>query len=89
MGGNATIHVAFPVTLTLRATSACWVLASDPAGQTLYTGTLRPGQQQQLQANGIFDVRLGNSTGIVISVNNIPLTLTGIANTATLTFAPT
>ncbi len=88
-GGNGTIQVAFPVTVTLRATSNCWVLANDPADQTLYTGTLRPGQQQQIQASGIFDLRLGNSTGILISVNNIPLTLTGIASTATLTFAAT
>jgi hypothetical protein len=88
-GGNATLNVTFPVTLTLRATHPCWVLASSQAGQTLYTGTLQPGQQQQIPASAAFALRLGNSAGIAVFVNNLPVALTGVANTATLTFAGT
>jgi hypothetical protein len=88
-GGNATLKVTFPVTLTLRATHPCWVLASSQAGQTLYTGTLQPGQQQQIPASAAFAIRLGNSAGIAVLVNNLPVALTGVANTATLTFAGT
>jgi hypothetical protein len=88
-GGNATFRVAFPVTLTLRTTHACWVLASNQAGQTLYTGTLQPSQQQQIQTAGALVVRVGNSSGLTLFVNNVPAALTGVANTATLTFTAT
>ena len=77
-GGNATFRVAFPVTLTLRTTHACWVLASNQAGQTLYTGTLQPSQQQQIQTAGALVVRVGNSSGLTLFVNNVPAALTGV-----------
>jgi len=81
--------VTFPVTLTLRTTHACWVLASSQDGQTLYTGTLQSGQQQQIPATAPFALRLGNSAGIAVFVNNLPVSLTGVAQTTTLTFAGT
>jgi hypothetical protein len=88
-GGDARLDVTFPVTLTLRATQPCWVLASSQAGPALYTGTLQAGQQQQISVSAPFALRLGNSPGIALFVNNLPVSLAGVANTATLTFAGT
>jgi Domain of unknown function (DUF4115) len=86
-GGNATVAVAFPVTLTIRATAACWVQASDESGRVVYQGTLQPGRQQEIPAGGPLVVRLGNTTGIAVSVGGARLALTGIGNTADLTLA--
>lgn len=86
-GGNATVMVAFPVTLTIRATAACWVQASDGSGRVLAQRTLQPGQQQQIPAGGPLVVRLGNTTGVSVSVDDARLALTGIGNTADLTLA--
>jgi len=87
--GNANLNVSFPVTLTLRATQPCWVLVSGQAGPTLYTATLQPGQQQQIAVSAAFALRLGNSAGITVFVNNVPVALSGLPNTATLIFAGT
>ena len=84
-GGNATVMVAFPVTLTIHATAACWVQASDESGRVLSRGTLQPGEQQQIPAGGPLVVRLGNTAGVAVSVDNARLALTGIGNTADLT----
>jgi hypothetical protein len=85
--GNATVAVAFPVTLTIRATAACWLQASDESGRVVYQGTLQPGQQQEIPAGGPLVVRLGNTTGVAVSVGDTLLALTGIGNTAELTLA--
>jgi hypothetical protein len=86
-GGDVTVTVAFPVTLALHASGACWVQASDESGRILYRGTLQSGQQQQIPATGPLVVRLGNTSAVAVSVDNAPLALTGIANTADLTLA--
>jgi hypothetical protein len=85
--GNATVAVAFPVTLTIRATAPCWVQASDESGRVVYQATLQPGQQQEIPAGGPLVVRLGNTTAVEVSVGDARLALTGIGNTADLTLA--
>jgi Domain of unknown function (DUF4115) len=85
--GNATVAVAFPVTLTIRATAPCWVQASDESGRVVYQATLQPGQEQEIPAGGPLVVRLGNTTAVEVSVGDARLALTGIGNTADLTLA--
>jgi hypothetical protein len=88
--GNGTVTVAVPFTLTLTATTAsCWVRVDDASGHTLFTGTLKPGEQQQVPGTGPLTVRLGNSPAIQMSVNGAPLNLAGVANTANVQFQPT
>ena len=74
--GNGTVTVSAPFTLTLATTNAaCWVSVDTDNGQTLFTGTLQPGAQQQVPATGPLTVRLGNTAAIQISVNGTPLQL--------------
>lgn len=88
--GNGTVTVAVPFTLTLTATNAsCWVSVDDASGHNVFSGTLKPGEQQQVPGTGPLTVRLGNSPAIQMSVNGAPLSLAGVANTANVQFQPT
>jgi hypothetical protein len=88
--GNGTVTVAVPFTLMLTATNAsCWVSVDEASGHNVFTGTLKPGEQQQVPGTGPLTVRLGNSAAIQMSVNGAPLNLAGVANTANVQFQPT
>ena len=80
--------VAVPYTLTLTASGTCWVSVQSDTGQTLYEGTLQPGQQQHVAGGGPLTVRLGNTPAMQISVDGHALTLEGVANTANVRFVP-
>jgi hypothetical protein len=86
--GNGTVTVTVPYTLTLTAGGLCWVSVTSDSGQTLYEGTLRPGQQQHVTSSGPLTVRLGNTPAMQISVNGRPLVLAGVAKTANVRFIP-
>jgi hypothetical protein len=86
--GNGTVTVTVPYTLTLTASGLCWVSVTSDSGQTLYEGTLQPGQQQHVTGSGPLTVRLGNTPAVQISVNGRPLVLAGVAKTANVRFMP-
>ena len=86
--GNGTVTVTVPYTLTLTAGGLCWVSVTSDSGQTLYQGTLQPGQQQHVTGSGPLTVRLGNTPAMQISVNGRPLVLAGVAKTANVRFIP-
>jgi hypothetical protein len=83
---GATVSVRVPASLTLRATAPCWVSVTDATGHTIFTTTLRPGQQQQIPIAGSLDVQLGYTPGITMSVDTNQLDLSGLSQTANLTF---
>jgi hypothetical protein len=88
-GGNGTVTVTVPYTLTLTVTGAsCWVSVEDSSGKTVFTGTLKSGEQQQVPGSGPLTVRLGNTAAIQMSVNGAPLNMTGVAQTANVQFEP-
>lgn len=63
-------------TLTLSASGACWILAeATSSGDVLWTGTLEPGQTQQIAATGSTSVRLGAAFDVSVSVNGVPVAL--------------
>ena len=87
--GNGTVTVPTPYTLTLTTTtSPCWVSVDDSTGHTVFTGTLQPGQHQQVTGTGPLTVRLGNSPAVQISVNGSPLNMAGVGKTASVQFGP-
>ena len=89
-GGNGTVTVTVPYTLTLTVTGPrCWVSVEDSSGTTVFTGTLKSGEQQQVPGSGPLTVRLGNTAAIQMSVNGAPLNMAGVAQTANVQFQPT
>jgi hypothetical protein len=86
--GDGTVTVNVPYTLTLTASGLCWVSVQSDTGQTLYEGTLQPGQQQRVSGGGPLTVRLGNTPAMQISVDGRALTLAGVAKTANVRFVP-
>ena len=84
--GDANVSVPGPFTLALHATGMCWVQVSGANGQTLFTGTLYPGQNQQVSGAAPLVVRLGNTPGMTLAVNGAALDLSGVAKTANVRF---
>jgi hypothetical protein len=83
---GATVALRTPFLLTLRTTAPCWVEITDASGATLFTATLPAGKQQQIPGGGPFVMRLGNMSGVTISANGVDLDLSGLPQTANITF---
>ena len=83
---GATVSVRSPSILTIRATGTCWVEVKDATGSTLFSGTLHPGEQQQIGVSGPLVLQLGYTPGIALSVDSSALDLNGLAQTATVDF---
>jgi len=85
--GDANVSVpGSSFTLAMHATGMCWVQVSAANGQTLFTGTLYPGQDQQLIGTAPLVVRLGNTPGMTLTINGTALDLNGVAKTANVHF---
>jgi len=84
--GDANVSVLGSFTLTLHATGMCWVQVSAANGQTLFMGTLYPGQNQQLVGSAPLVVRLGNTPGMTLTIDGTALDLNGVGRTANLHF---
>jgi hypothetical protein len=84
--GGATVSLRSPFLLTLRTTAACWVQITDASGTIVFTATLPAGQQQQIPGAGPIVMKLGNMSGVTISVGDVPLDLGGLPQTADITF---
>jgi hypothetical protein len=84
--GDANVSVPGAFTLTLHATGMCWVQVSAANGQTLFMGTLYPGQNQQLVGSAPLVVRLGNTPGMALTIDGTALNLNGVGRTANLHF---
>jgi cytoskeletal protein RodZ len=66
-------------TLIVQTTSGdCWVDARDPAGTSLFSGTLLSGQSQSITGS-TFTLRLGNPAAVTLSVDGkpVPFSLAG------------
>jgi hypothetical protein len=83
---GATVSVRSPSILTMRATGTCWVEVTDATGNTLFSGTLHPGEQQQIGVSAPLVLHLGYTPGIALSVDSSALDLNGLAQTATVDF---
>lgn len=60
-------------TLVVQTTSGdCWVDARDPAGTSLFSGTLLSGQSQSI-IGSTFTLRLGNPAAVSLSVDGTPV----------------
>lgn len=72
--GAATYPVtAGPYQLSLTALGPCWVLARSTAtGTTLWTGTLKAGENQVIPATGRVTLELG-ALGVAVKVNRTPV----------------
>jgi hypothetical protein len=75
--------------MTLHATGTCWVEITDPTGRSLFTGTLRSGQDQLIPSRGPIVVRLGYTPAITIAVDGVDLDLSGLAQTTSINFQST
>jgi hypothetical protein len=75
--------------MTLHATGTCWVEITDPTGRSLFTGTLRSGQNQLIPSRGPIVVRLGYTPAITIAVDGVDLDLSGLAQTTSINFQST
>ena len=84
--GDASVAVHGPFTLSLHATGRCWVQVVGATGQSLFEGTLNPGQTQSVSGAPPLTVRLGNTRGITLLVDGSNLDLAGVANTANVQF---
>ncbi|MDQ1435384.1 MAG: hypothetical protein QOF59_2200 [Actinomycetota bacterium] len=83
---GATVFLRSPFVLTLRTTAPCWVDITDTSGTTLFTATLPGGQQQQIPGSGPIVMKLGNMSAMKISANGVDLDLSGLPQTANITF---
>ena len=77
-GSGTTFTIAKATyTLVVRTTSgACWIDARDPAGTSLFSGTLSTGQSQSITAAGL-TLRLGNPAAVTLRIDGkaVPFTL--------------
>jgi cytoskeleton protein RodZ len=87
--GGGTVSVHSPFRMTLHATGTCWVEITDPTGRSLFTGTLRSGQNQLIPSRGPIVVRLGYTPAITIAVDGVDLDLSGLAQTTSINFQST
>lgn len=87
--GGATVSVHSPFRMTLHATGTCWVEITDSTGRSLFTGTLRSGQNQLIPSRGPIVVRLGYTPAITIAVDGVDLDLSGLAQTTSINFQST
>ncbi len=55
--------------------SACWVDMRDPAGSSLFTGTLAATESQSITASSV-TVRLGNPAAVTVSIDGTPVSFT-------------
>jgi cytoskeleton protein RodZ len=85
---GATVSLRSPFLLTLRTTAPCWVDITDTSGTTLFAATLPGGQQQQIPGSGPIVMKLGNMSAMKISANGVDLDLSGLPQTANVTFQP-
>jgi hypothetical protein len=83
---GATVSVRNPSILTIRATGTCWIEVNDATGNTLFSGTLHPGQQQQIGVSAPLVLHLGYTPAIALSVDSSALDLNGLAQTTTVDF---
>ncbi len=58
---------AGPYTIVLSATGLCWVMATNSAGQVLWTGTLTAGETKVVAAEGETRIRLGAASDVTLS----------------------
>lgn len=80
---------AGPYSVVLSATGACWVMATDPAGHVLWTGTLRAGQTQTVPASGAMLLHLGAAWNVTITATGRPVQLpAGYLSPFAVTFSP-
>lgn len=79
-----------PYTLTLNATGACWVEATNSStGQVLWTGTLHAGDAQSVPASSEVVLRLGDALNVALAVSGQAVHLPpGSSTTIDLTFLP-
>ena len=61
----------------------------SPTGRSLFTGTLRSGQNQLIPSRGPIVVRLGYTPAITIAVDGVDLDLSGLAQTTSINFQST
>lgn len=71
-----------PVTLSIDATSRCWVELRDvsPSGPVAYEGTLASGVSETFRAGAGLWLRLGDPNGVQVSVDGSPLSLPRTSN---------
>jgi hypothetical protein len=88
-GGNGTVTVAVPFTLTLATTDdRSWVRVEDANGETVFEGILEAGATREISAVGPLVVRIGNTPALRLTVNGAALSLAGVAQTANVEFVP-
>lgn len=85
---GATVKVGLPFLLTMQTTATCWVQITDLTGHALYTETLQPGASQPIPGAQAIVVKLGYAPSVTLSVDGRPLDLSGLAQTANITFQP-
>jgi hypothetical protein len=75
--------------VTVSASGPCWVLATTTSsGSTLWTGTLKAGAVQLIQATGAISVELG-APSVSLAVGNVPVVLpTPVHTPFVATFQP-
>ena len=77
-GSGTAFTIAKPTyTLLVQTTTGdCWVDARDPAGTSLFSGTLFSGQSQSITGS-TFTLRLGNPAAVSLSVEGkaVPFSL--------------
>ena len=87
-GLSGTVVVAVPYTLMMATSAPCWVSVQTNTGQTLFEGTLLAGQQKELSGAGPLTIRMGNTSGMQMTLNGTRLDLAGMAKTANVQFNP-
>lgn len=66
---------ASPYTVVLSASGSCWVLATNPSGTVLWTGTMAAGQSRTVPADGGVVLRLGAPWNVSLSADGRPVQL--------------